>query len=341
MLINEKGELNMQERETGELLDFKEFCLEVRNLLLMKFDKECRVELNQVIKNNAIHLEGVVILQKDETIAPNIYLNHYYVDYQNGSSFQDIMQGIIEAYYNAKVKGDIIAITECLEFAKIKSFIIYRLINYNKNKKLLTDIPHTRFLDLAVTFHCLVKSSDDGIGTIRITNQHLKLWNATVEDLIHYAKTNTPVLFPPVVQSMKKVIEKLMKEELSASYGESLHSTEEMKNITDRYYLENNNIEYNQEDTMLVVSNQRNINGASCMIYSDLLKDIAEQLNADLYILPSSIHEIIIVKNDYSYDKKILKDMVKDVNLTQVPLEEVLSDNVYFYSRSRLAITQL
>lgn len=330
----------MLEKEAGKYLDFKEFCMEVKKLLKDKFDKECKVELNQVMKNNAIQLEGVVILQKNETIAPNIYLNNYYVGYQNGISFQEIIQEIVEEYYNARIKGDLRTITESLEFVKIKSCIIYRLINYNKNKKLLADIPHTRFLDLAVTFHCLVKSCEDGIGTIRITNQHLMLWKVTVEDLIHHAKINTPNLFPPVVQSMRKVIEKLMKEELDTYYEEPFHR-EDGLDIINNYKDENFNLEFNSEDNMLVISNQRNINGASCMIYTDLLKDIAEQLNADLYILPSSIHELIIVKNDHTYDKKILKEMVKDVNLTQVPLEDVLSDNVYFYSRSRLAITQL
>jgi hypothetical protein len=331
----------MVDKEAGKFLDFKEFCLEVKNLLSEMFDKECRIELNQVMKNNSIKLEGVVILQQNETIAPNIYLNNYYVAYQNGLSVKEIIQGITEEYNDARMQGDNSTITGSLEFTKVKSCIVYRLINYEKNKNLLNEIPHTRFLDLAVTFHCLVRSSDEGIGTIRITNQHLIKWNVTIDDLIYNAKINTPNLFPPVVQSMRKVIEKLMKEEINTHLESTFNIKDELENINLSYRDENYTYQYSHEDNMLVVSNQRNINGASCMIYTDLLKDIADQLNSDLYILPSSIHELIIVKNDNCYDKRILKEMVKDVNLTQVPLEDILSDNIYFYSRSRLAITQL
>ncbi len=92
-------------------------------------------------------------------------------------------------------------------------------------------------------------------------------------------------------------------------------------------------------NNMFVVSNVKGINGASCLIYPDVIKNLAEQLDADLYILPSSIHEIIVVKNNQKMDKNTFREMVTDINRTQVPEEDILSDNVYFYSRKRNAIT--
>lgn len=331
----------MLEKDAEKYLDFKEFCTEVKKLLSGRFDEECKIELNQVTKNNAIKLEGIVILQKNETVAPNIYLNNYYMGYRDGLGLEEIIQNIYDEYHNARMQGDMKNISENLEVDKVKSSIIYRLINYNKNKDLLGQIPHTKFLDLAVTFHCLVRSNEEGIGTIRITNQHLKIWNITLEDLIQHARINTPKLFPPVVQSMKKVIKRLMEEDRELHretfYERNSIEKDMIEDFTEEEFMRGSH----QDNNMLVVSNHRNINGASCMIYPDLIKEISEQLDSDLYILPSSIHELIIVKNDYSYDKKILKEMVKDINFTQVPLEEVLSNNIYFYSRSRLAITQL
>lgn len=331
----------MQENELGKYLEFDDFCLEIRELLLHKFDEDYKIELNKVTKNNNIHLEGIVILQQSETIAPNIYLNNYYIEYCNGLSLNEILENIADEYYNAKIQGDMDTIVECLEFDKIKSNVVYRLINYKKNEKLLEQVPHTRFLDLAVTFHCLVRNSEEGIGTIRITNQHLKIWNIELEVLIQYAKENTPKLFPPVVQSMRKVIEKLMKEDRILQQDYSCNPIGQEASLIDNLHMEVDSSNYSQEDNMLVISNRRNINGASCMIYTDLLKEIADHLESDFYILPSSIHELILVKNDITYNKEVLKEMVTDINLTQVPLEEVLSDNIYFYSRNRLAITQL
>lgn len=331
----------MQENETGKYLEFDDFCLEIKELLLDKFDEDYKIELNNVTKNNNIQLAGIIILRPNESISPNIYLNNYYIKYCNGLALREIIQNITEEYYNAKIQGDVDTIIECLEFSKVKSNIVYRLINYKKNEMLLKQMPHTKFLDLAVTFHCLVRNNEEGIGTIRITNQHLKMWNIEMEELVQYAKENTPRLFPPVVQSMRKVIEKLMKEEriLQKEYPYNPFNQEAC--LVDNYHMEEDSSNYDQEDHMLVVSNQRNINGASCMIYTDLLKEIADHLDADLYILPSSIHELIIVKNDTNYNKEVLKEMVTDINLTQVPIEEVLSDNIYFFSRNRLAVTQL
>ncbi|MFV0342821.1 MAG: DUF5688 family protein [Anaerocolumna sp.] len=331
----------MIEKKYDNLLGFKEFCTEIKDLMAERFSKEYKVELNQVLKNNSIILEGIVILQKEETIAPNIYLNNYYVRYQNGLSLDEIVESICKEYNKSKMKGNTKAIKDNLEFEKIKNTIVYRLINFDKNKSLLSEIPHTKFLDLAVTFHCLVKSDEEGIGTIRVTNEHLKVWNVSLEDLIQYAKINTPILFPPVVQSMKKVIDKLLMGEFQDEDVDTQQSNENFRNIMDQEEGSEDDCYYNLEDNMLVISNQRNINGASCMIYDNLLSDISEQLNADLYILPSSIHELIVIKNENTYENTVLKDMVKDVNLTQVPLEDILSNNIYFYSRNRQAITCL
>ena len=84
---------------------------------------------------------------------------------------------------------------------------------------------------------------------------------------------------------------------------------------------------------MYVLSNKSKLNGSGCLFYHNLLHNLCEKLECDLYILPSSIHEVILIPayDHDSYDE--LTSMVKEVNSTQLSKEEILSDHVYFYSR--------
>jgi hypothetical protein len=100
----------------------------------------------------------------------------------------------------------------------------------------------------------------------------------------------------------------------------------------------NAEIKTNQQK-MYILSNHKGINGATCLLYENVLYEFAQLIQSDFYILPSSIHEIILVPYDKTISKETLADMVKDVNRTQVARDEVLSDRVYFFSRKNNAIT--
>ena len=86
---------------------------------------------------------------------------------------------------------------------------------------------------------------------------------------------------------------------------------------------------------MYVLSNRTRVQGASCILYPNILKDFAAAVKSDFYILPSSVHEVILLPVQGDEDEEGLKRMVCEVNETQVEREEVLSDSVYYYSRER------
>jgi hypothetical protein len=210
-------------------------------------------------------------------------------------------------------------------FEQMKPYIFFRLVSFERNRKLLSDIPHISYLDLAVTFHCLVRNDEEGIGTIRITNEHMKLWDVTLEELKTLAVQNTEELFPASIKSMEEVLAGILSEGV-------LDSSEE--NITEDLSLHLlPNIKNNTQPKMYILTNQKGINGASCLLYENVIRQFAQKINSDLYILPSSIHEIILIPKDLSMNKETFTKMVEDVNRTQVAAEEVLSDHVYHYSR--------
>ena len=89
--------------------------------------------------------------------------------------------------------------------------------------------------------------------------------------------------------------------------------------------------ELQKEMNMLIVTSQEYLNGAIMMMFPEVLKPIAEMWGQDLYILPSSIHEVLVLPKS-EFEVHELKEMVLEVNLSQVTIEERLSDNVYSFS---------
>jgi len=90
---------------------------------------------------------------------------------------------------------------------------------------------------------------------------------------------------------------------------------------------------------MYVLTNQQRFLGACCILYDDVLKEIAERLDSDLYILPSSIHEVILMPVTVTESVPALSQMVCDINQSEVSAEEILSDHIYYYHRSTDSIT--
>jgi hypothetical protein len=291
--------------------------------------EEYNVRIYKVTKNNSLELDSLVILKKGVNFAPNIYMLPYFEAYMQGADMKELSKELCNAYQDCKVP--VMGGEFTYSFESLKAFIIYRLVNYEKNKRLLEKIPHIKYLDMAITFHCLVRDDGDGIGTIRITNEHLKMWNATKEELYMLAVNNTRNIFPSTVKSMDEVILGMLKEEYAYDNSGKIPD----KILDDILYSK----DCINEHKMYILSNQKGINGATCLLYQNVLRDFAEQIHSDLFILPSSIHEVILIPYDNTISKASLAKMVCDVNYTQVASDEVLSDNVYIYSRKNDSIT--
>jgi hypothetical protein len=92
---------------------------------------------------------------------------------------------------------------------------------------------------------------------------------------------------------------------------------------------------------MYVISNRDKINGAACILYKDVLKDFAQTIESDLYILPSSIHETIVVPKTPATNPQDLSQIVKETNDNHVEREEILSYSVYEYKRKENNLCQI
>lgn len=299
------------------LLDYTSFVSLIKRMVTDRMGQGYKVKLIKVIKNNSLELDSLVVLKNGENIAPNIYLNSYYDSYIEGTPITEIIDRLCLIYKNCSisvVKPDFEYTIELM-----RPYIFFRLVNFERNKQLLKKLPHVRYLDLAITFHCLVRCDEDSINTIRITNKHIERWGISRDELMELAKENTIRLFPPVIKTIKEVIPGLL-------YSGELDEISE----------------YGVKDEiicpMYILTNQKGINGASCMVYKGIIQEFAQLIRSDLLILPSSIHEIILVPCNVAEDRERLRRMLIDINASQVPVEEVLSDNIYTFSLERNAI---
>lgn len=299
-------------------MEYSEFLENVRKEVESRYDSNVSVTLNHVMKNNGTELDGITIMEKDKNIAPTIYINSFYDRYREGVSLKAVVSEIIRIYNQNKNSININA--DYFEnYENVRKTIVYKLVNYQKNKKLLEDVPYKRVLDLAVVFYCLIEQRKGVSATALIHNEHLRIWNVTEDEIYNDALKNTPVLLAGSIVPMSKI--------LSEIAGTAPVDNDEKV------------CEYTGEDILYVLTNSSRVNGAACILYDNLLKKFANDVHSDLYILPSSVHEVIIVPKKNAFDKSELADMVREVNEQGVSQDEILSDNVYEYNRKNGLIT--
>lgn len=264
------------------------------------------VEIREVQKNNGVVFCGLIVKEEGCNIHPTIYLEQYLEAYEKGTDMAEILNHIkviVSAHKNvASLDMDWFR-----DWERVKGKVAYRLINFEANKELLKDIPYESFLDLAKVYYINIEDASIGSGTVLINNSHLDIWGVTPEQLGEIAVENTPKLFPALIRSLSDVLEEMMGIEDSIT-GEI-------------------------DCKMFIISNEYKHYGASTFCYDNVIKEFAEKMNSDLFILPSSLHEVIVILSNDKGDMARLKSMVYEVNRTQLAEEDILSDSVYYYSR--------
>lgn len=261
------------------------------------------------IKNNDTKRCGVIIRRQDGIVAPTIYMEHFYDDYlQKKMTISEICDQIhllYDKYETQCQKYESLSI----DFEVCQSKIIYRLISMEYNEDFLKNIPHIPFLDLAITFHILLDCSEQGIESICVTNQIQERWQITTEDLYELAKENTPRLLPLTIETIE--------EALCECLGVDLFDKDT-----------------GAEPLLYVFGNKFRINGATALIYPDVIQNFAEKQDKNLYVIPSSIHEILVVPAEEEHSLSELSQMVKETNEKHVSSDEILANQAYFYDRN-------
>ena len=274
---------------------------------------EAEVSIQKVRKNNGIILTGVSIFGKERNMSPTIYLESFYEQYQNGETMEEIVEEILSCYQEHD--SETVFDTDFfLDYELAKERIAYKLINREKNRALLEEIPYLPFLDLAITFFCKIEHEELGCGAIQIRSEHMRLWGVTKEQLFHDAKQNMPTLYPELICTMQELFRSVEQEQaVSEEMAEEVEKAKELQ--------------------IYVVTNIYKSYGAAAALYEGVLENLAEHLKSSLAILPSSVHELIVLPVQSRKEALSMRGMVQEINRTRVDPEEVLADSVYYYGR--------
>lgn len=295
-------------------MEMKEFAEKMRRAMTEVLGDGYEVKLQEVQKNNGVRLQGLLILTEKQNVSPTIYLKPFWEAYEGGVTLADLVSKILQIY-REDTPGESIDMSFFKDFERVKDRICYRLIDAKQNQELLGRVPHVAFLDLAICFYYAYEGEPLGNGTILIYQTHANMWQVGVAELMRLAQVNTPRLFPWECNSMEAVVRELFGEEEAQGMWLNEEERQQLK----------------KELPMRILSNEQRIHGAACILYPGVLEKVAREVSANLYILPSSVHEVILLPDKGEEDPEQLKSMVREVNRTQLEPEEVLSDSLYYF----------
>lgn len=296
-------------------MEYQEFLYAVEKELNKMLKEGIRAAVYTAIKNNGKEKKGVMIEMKGKNAAPTIYLEGFYARYQQGEPMEKLIHEIME-FYDSIRSQEIWDCSQLEDYAEISENIVFKLINSSKNRMLLRKVPSIEALDLSIVFYVLLNIDKNGTASIQVSNEHLEKWGIQKEELFQIAVNNVRHLLPAEFFTMRHAIEEMLESE----------EEHEIENLLEQ-------VENDKKDVMYVLTNPIRNYGAACMMYPHVLEMIGDMLKEDFYILPSSVHEVIIVPESKGMDPQEMDEMVVEINDTQVEPEEVLSDHAYFYQR--------
>lgn len=301
-------------------MKFSSFVEMVKEEVEKRLGEEYTVKTKEVIKNNGVVLTGITVGKPEINISPIIYLNNYYETYtSNNEELEKILSDIMEIYVGSCIKHTI-DLQFFTDFEQVKEQIVFKLVNYEKNSKLLKDVPFLPFQDLAIVFQCLVSNERNGSTSIMIHHAHTKLWNVTAQDLYRQAQENMPRLYPYEICGIRDIVMEMMQQ--------SGEETDLCEALPEEAPL-----------PLYVLTNTNRINGAGTLLYENIIKDFAQAADKNVFILPSSVHEVLLLVENGGESVENLKQMVHEVNETEVEAEDFLSDHIYYYNRKTSRIS--
>lgn len=282
-----------------------EFETELAKRLEKHYGADYEIQIMDVIKLSQEPLRGLTVKRKEENIAPTIYL-----DYLAGMNMDESLKtiyDIVKSSGKSKVHFNVESFTD---WETARQRIHARLVSADDG--LLRELPHRNYLDLAIVYYYVVDMNEDfGRGTITLQLEHLSLWGVSESELYEAAKANAKSEGYTAI-SMLDILQELCGVNSDSCFCNDLSMP---------------------DNQMYVITNHSKFYGATALIFAkECFKALAEKMNSNLYILPSSQHELIAVSDEIA-EPQVLKEMVCEVNDSQVDEKERLSYCVYKYNR--------
>ena len=302
-------------------MTFEEFSRIIREGLQEQLEDGISISLDQIKENNGTVRTVLTLSRGKGGLCPRFDMRSLYEQYQEMGEDWEAMDQVLGLLREAgsgigRERAKREEIGDILDYEQWKESIVFRLVNTEKNREFLKTVPHTDILDLSVVFYALLEVSREGAAMMTICENHLRQWDIGRDVLWKAAEENVRRILPAELFTMRHALNEIVgSAEAGSDEGNLLDGGD------------------GERDRMYVLTNRMRSYGAACIAYPYIPGMIGETLGSDYYILPSSVHEVMIVPACGGLDGEELEEMVREINATQVAEEEVLSNHIYYYER--------
>lgn len=279
-------------------------------------DKYC-VRVHKIVKINDVMLNSLNVFEKNRSISPNIYIEKLYEKYEEGYSINEIadyVATIVRKQFNA-IRNKEEVMQQMYDYKNINENLVFRIVNKEMNQKYLKGKVYCQVMDFAQVFYILVDQTEDGMLYIPLSEEIFKEWKMSIDELKKQAMKNMNKKLPVEIKTLNSIIFDMLKEV-------EIDVKEEEKE------------KFLETDNVFVMTNKLKMYGATTIFYKDVLKKFALQQNVEeLIIVPSSVHEVLLIcKDDNEWiNEERFQEMLLEVNEAEVETTDLLSNSIYVY----------
>ncbi len=281
-------------------MDYKKYKESLKDKVQEQLGENVSVYYTEIVKNNNVKKEALVLQTKGEKTRPIIYIDSLLKTYACTGNIEESKNTVLEIY---KRRDDVLADWNGFGWEQVKPYVRIRLVRMEGNEEYLKDRPYKKVLDLAIIFVVLLNEKEGEIAA-QVSWTQTETWGIDTEELYRTAMDN------------------LRKEEFSITDMTSLFPAELVEVMP-------------MGIDVYIFSTKNRIQGARAMLRVGMLKKFADEKRCNLFILPSSVHEVLLICDEKGICVEGLKAIVRDINSNSdvIEEEEVLSDSVYYYDR--------
>lgn len=301
----------------------EEFMNDVIKALKMKLGEGYWIFPKEQRNNNELVLYGICIHKENESVSPVVYPEEFILPYILGVlDAEKIADILLEQCRQGKISQNVAA---CLgDFKLMKDKVRMRLVNYGANSRKLEDIPHRKFLDLAITYYLDMQADLAGQnGAGAITNALMDMWGVSEDELYRLGMERLVAEDAFHTTDILDMIRQNAQEEQDTQLEEAIAELQKDHG----------------RPKMYVVTNQGRFYGANCLLNTSFLQEMAEDSGCSLMVYPSSVHELVILPQKNGYENRMGTKDIQEINYECLPKDEWLSNSIYRYDREKREVS--
>ena len=289
-------------------MDFKEFVNKLEQDLkdaMADISPGATVDVRSVEKLQEGSYTGITISPAGGNVGMNLNANQLFDQMQDGQSYEGVLAVAVSTAERGLHDMQAVDVSELMNYEAAKKYLCFDVVGSDRNADMLEKVPHTDKENISMVYRLQLDSTENGAATVLITNAMMEQFGVTKEQLHADAMENAQEIRPADFRTMAAVMAEMMgmPEEMMADMA----------------------------PPMYVATNQDKVQGAAVMFYPDFMDQAAKELGGDIFILPSSVHEVLILPDDGNMNAQELKEMVTSINASEVSPEDRLTDSVYHY----------